>query len=225
VTKQNKKRTPKEPGGGGFLRGKAGWYVTLFVVSCWMFLIGVFVGRGTMPLKFKIDPVKIELEQFQKAEEQQDLERIKKAAEAAKAPSDLAFYEELKKETPRPAAVEKTQTQTERKPVPKKAGSTVVRKKVQKPETASSTDKKPAAAEKPLTVQAASIKDLKDAETLVADLKQKGFDAYKTIGIIPEKGIWFRVRVGRFGSQDEAADTIKRLEKEGFDPLLIRVQP
>ena len=188
-----------------------------------MFLLGVLVGRGSLPLKFKINPLKGELTRLQQADQEKELERIQAAADAAKEPSDMAFYEELKKTTP-PASTVKAKPKAEAKKPAPPARSKVVRKKVKPPETVSSKTQQRSGAKKPFTIQAASIKDFKDAEKLVADLKAKNFAAYKTIGIVPDKGIWFRVRVGRYEDKDEAAETIERLKKEGFEPLLIRVQ-
>ena len=229
---RNKKKTKSEKNSGGFLRGKAGWYATLFFVSCWMFFLGLLVGRGTMPVKFKIQPISREIEMLKQADEAKELDRVRKAAEAAKAPSDLDFYEELKKKPPQPQPVKPAPSETakaEKKAQPKPVKKTekkatekrVVKKKVADPSRAKSQQ---SSNSKPFTVQAASIKELAEADKLVAKLKEKGFPAYKTIGIIPEKGIWFRVRVGRFSSKTEAAGTMKKLEKEGYKPLIIHTQ-
>lgn len=233
---RNKKKTKSEKTSGGFLRGNAGWYLTLFFVSCWMFFIGLLVGRGTMPVKFKVNPIRREIEMLKQADEAKELDRVRKAAEAAKAPSDLAFYEELKKKPPQPQPVKKAppeKAKAKKKEPPKPVKKTekkasekrVVKKKVADPsKTKSQQPSQQPSSGKPFTVQAASIKELAEAEKLVAKLKNKGFPAYKTIGIIPEKGIWFRVRVGRFSSKTQAAGTMKKLEKEGFEPLIIHTQ-
>ena len=56
---------------------------------------------------------------------------------------------------------------------------------------------------------------------MVAELKKKGYAAYKIMGVIPDKGIWFRVRVGYYENSAEAADTIKRLKKDRLDAFLV----
>jgi cell division protein FtsN len=76
-------------------------------------------------------------------------------------------------------------------------------------------------ADKKLTIQAASLKEMQDADNLVAKLKSRGYSAYKVIGIVPEKGIWFRVRIGEYRSSEDAADTLARLKKDGFEPILV----
>ena len=232
MTKQNRKISRSDKSSGGFLRGKAGWYVALFIVSCWMFFLGILVGRGTMPIKFNFKPIKNELTNLKRADEQEELERVKKAAEAAKAPSEMDFYEELKKGPSEPQPVRQAAPQPESdknkvRPAPvKKAEKKPTRTRVVKRKVVNPAEDKgrQSAGEKRFTIQAASVKELAEAEKLVARLKEKGFPAYETIGIIPEKGIWFRVRIGRFASEAEAADTMKRLKKEGYQPLLIHTQ-
>ena len=232
MARKNIKKTKSEKTGGGFLGGKAGWYVTLFVVSCWMFVIGVLVGRGTMPIRFKINPIKIELSRLKEADREKELEKIKAAADAANAPADLGFYEELKKKTPPPEPKKTAESKVGSKKLPapvkkeaKKPGRTrVIKKKVTKSPDIKQAVPQPPAGDRQYTIQAASIKELAEAEKMVAQLKDKGYPAYKTIGIVPDTGIWFRVRIGRYGSKAESADTLNRLEKEGYKPILIQTR-
>jgi cell division protein FtsN len=75
--------------------------------------------------------------------------------------------------------------------------------------------------QKSLTIQVASFKDPKDADKMVAKLKKKGYPAYRIIGVVPEKGVWYRVRIGYYGSQTEAAAMMKKLQKGGVKPYLV----
>jgi cell division protein FtsN len=79
----------------------------------------------------------------------------------------------------------------------------------------------PATAGGPLAIQAASFKDPKDADKMVAALEKKGYRAYKTIVVFPEKGIWFRVRVGDYASRTDAAADLARLQKDGYSPIVV----
>ena len=56
---------------------------------------------------------------------------------------------------------------------------------------------------------------------MVKKLKGRGYPAYKTIAMVPGKGIWFRIRVGRYSSRDAAADIVGKLKKEGYRPILV----
>ena len=72
------------------------------------------------------------------------------------------------------------------------------------------------------TIQAASLKQAKDADRMVAELKQKGYPAYRTIGKVAQKGIWFRIRIGEYNSKAEARQTLNKLKKLGLKPILVR---
>ncbi|MGD9239012.1 MAG: SPOR domain-containing protein [Desulfobacterales bacterium] len=71
------------------------------------------------------------------------------------------------------------------------------------------------------TIQAASVKNAKDADRLIEKLKKSGYPAYRAIGKVQGKGIWFRVRIGEYESKSEALGVIKKLKKEGLEPILV----
>jgi cell division septation protein DedD len=74
---------------------------------------------------------------------------------------------------------------------------------------------------KEMTIQVASVKALEDADALVKKLNDKGYPAYKTIAIVPDKGIWFRIRVGQYKSREATVGMIGRLKKDGFRPMVV----
>jgi cell division protein FtsN len=204
------------------LKGRIGQYLTILFISAWMFVLGVLVGRGTAPVKFDIEKLSKELAQLKKADMQKQMARVKIDSDAFQSKTDLQFYEELKKTKKIPGTSNHTD---------KSGGNTFSGKKLQQvparvpdrksPNAESARKIPPGPTEKNLTIQAASLKDSQEAQELVDQLKKKGYPAYRTIGIVPEKGIWFRVRVGHYGSSEEASNTLKRLEKDGFDPFLV----
>jgi cell division protein FtsN len=71
------------------------------------------------------------------------------------------------------------------------------------------------------TIQAASVKNAKDADRLVEKLQKGGYPAYRAIGKIPGKGIWFRVRIGEYRSKSEARNVMNKLKKDGMKPILV----
>ena len=72
------------------------------------------------------------------------------------------------------------------------------------------------------TIQAASVKNAKDADQLIAKLKKSGYPAYRAIGKVPGKGIWFRIRIGEYDSKVEARRTLDKLKKLGLKPILVK---
>ena len=71
------------------------------------------------------------------------------------------------------------------------------------------------------TIQTAAVKNAKDADLLVQKLKKGGYPAYRAIGKIPGKGIWYRVRIGSYQNKTEALGIMKRLKKDGLKPILV----
>jgi len=70
---------------------------------------------------------------------------------------------------------------------------------------------------KEFTLQIAATKNAKDANQLVAELKEKGYAAYILKAEIPEKGTWYRVRIGEF-------EHVKKAQQTQMDLLEDRVQ-
>jgi len=71
------------------------------------------------------------------------------------------------------------------------------------------------------TIQAASVKDPKDADRLVEKLKKRGYPAYRVIGKVSGKGVWFRVRIGEYQNKLEAGRVMNKLKKDGMKPILV----
>ena len=205
------------------------WIFIVIFVAAWMFALGIFVGRKTVPVAFDIDKLQKELAALKQDSIEKQRSQAKIDSDTANGETDLGFYDELKDSRNinkrKPVAVKpkikplpaKTLKRTKKKVVKvqtAKTSKTPQKEKVKSPE-------KKKKGEKNLTIQAASLKDPNDADRMVAKLKKKGYAAYKVIGVIPDQGIWFRVRVGYYEDSAEAADTIKQLKKDGIDAFLV----
>ncbi|CAB1085590.1 hypothetical protein D1AOALGA4SA_13077 [Olavius algarvensis Delta 1 endosymbiont] len=229
-------------------RAIAGWLVVIFFVCGWMFGIGVLVGRGTSPLKIDVNVLQKKLQSARDKLLKKEQEASRRRSDSTKDKPELGFDEVLKRNEDEAAAfkvpspvlikppVDPTPPKTVAKPKKKsKKRLTKTRKKITEPITAPDTEPaeiskpQPAApaarvqtAGKPYTVQVASFKAARDADKLVAELKQKGFSAaYRAIGKVPGKGIWYRVRVGEFINQAEARKMLANLRKKGLKPVLV----
>jgi cell division septation protein DedD len=248
VSDSKEKAKSKSPPRNRNRRIAWGRYAAIVLIAAWMFGLGVLVGRGTAPVKFDIQKLTRELEDLIAADVKKQLEPVQLDTAETKTKTELEFYEELKKSGPiapgppprnvsrQPKEHQPSDSASHEEdapPLERKAptASTTAKKSVTKPVGQSEGgDPRPAnaAADRPLgntrdvTIQAASLKDLAEADAMVRKLKARGYSAYKTIALVPGKGIWFRIRVGRYSSRDAAGDVARKLKKEGYRPILIK---
>lgn len=221
------------PSGGG--RRLALRILGFFALSAWMFGLGVWVGRGTAPLRFDIAKLETELAEMKARLLQEEQQRTALTQEAAGDWANLDFYEALKKsgDDPLPdpggprdageAAAVRSETARPKMSL-KEATRTAVRPpppvNAPQPATPPATAAPPAA-DGELTIQVASLKDPADAARLVVSLQAKGFAAYRVTGQIPGTGTWYRVRVGAFKDRTSAQVVLERLKKEKFGGLVV----
>jgi cell division protein FtsN len=240
--KKNKKVSlPKKPILVLSRRAIIGWACFLFFVCAWMFFIGVLVGRGTAPIKFDIAGLQKKLEASREELKNKEQQRTQGKSGIVKDKTKLDFYEALRdnredtqigKKKLSPSISKKVEPLPAKKPPltidgnaekkiikktePPKTGST---KLSQKPPIASKSKTGPSV--KTYTIQAVSVKDARDADRLVAELKKKGFHAYRAIGKVPGQGIWYRVRIGDYKSRASARHTLNQLKKAGLKPIVV----
>ncbi len=75
---------------------------------------------------------------------------------------------------------------------------------------------KPPQSEKKVTLQMPSLTDRKSADDQVELLRKKGIHAWKVATMVPGKGVWYRVVVGKYGASE--ADSVKnRLKQDNVD--------
>jgi len=248
MRKKNKKVSlDKKPALVLSRKGVTGWVCVIFFVAAWMFVIGVLVGRGTAPVKFNIDRLKEKLQASQDKHEKQGEVRTQDDSGIVEDKTKLDFYEALKEnredekliEKEFPKVIAKKPDSSSEKPEPSKNNSskeqrvgaetetkaTLTPTKKESVKSASKekvTSKSPATSPSTVyTIQAASMKDARDADRLVAKLKEQGYPAYRAIGKIPGKGIWFRVRVGEYKTKDAARATVEKMKKAGMKPIVV----
>jgi cell division septation protein DedD len=202
-----------------------GWVVVVFIISGWMFGVGVMVGRGTAPIGFELDQLKRKLESLQQSAQLSSNSGSRPPPSEMKNKTDLGFYESLPKNRedteapniPPPAARPEALT-----PKPTEApASAKTEKPVAPSPPASAPPVAPPAPGKPLTVQVAAVKSEEEARKLTEKLRQRGYAAYIEPIAIPDKGTWYRVRMGEFPSKEFARSTMERLQKDGFTPNVV----
>ena len=221
-------------------RAIAGWLGVIFILCAWMFVVGILVGRGTAPVKFKIDGLESKLEiPGQKGNPEQKGPAPGESG-LVEDKTKFDFYEALPEDRQdttidekksAPVISKKVEPSPPQKPPPSKGKEATPKIEPQKQADPKTGFKKKKPAKQPVaaksevepsgkvyTVQVAAVKVAKDADRLVAQLEKKGYPAFRTISKVKDKGIWFRVRVGKYKSRAEASATLKKLNKS--DPRL-----
>jgi len=214
-----------------------GRYLLVFFVAAWMFVLGVLVGRGTAPVHFDTQALQEELAALRDAMMKKEREAVEKAIRGEDEKAPLEFYEALKKDgldtavqIPPPAvstAEPSPRAETAESVQPPHKSRTVARAKKskgpEKPTPGKAPSSPPAAVEPKgkLTIQVASMKDGAAAERIVANLKKDGYSAYVSRIVIPDKGLWFRVRVGRYTDREQATADMTRLTRNQKNPILV----
>lgn len=79
------------------------------------------------------------------------------------------------------------------------------------------TETKPASPAEPLFLQAGSFSNPEDADRIKAKLALLGIEANTQTATIPEKGVWYRVRLGPYKSADELNRARIFLKQNGVD--------
>jgi cell division septation protein DedD len=236
-TKKNRKKEPefKKPFIVLTRRKIAGWLSLIFFLCAWMFILGVLVGRGTAPVRFDITALEQKLADAAKADSAEQPEMPAQNDElTVKDQTKLDFYEALKenkedvKPPPlhQPKADEREPEKTVEKTAPQKPEATKPDVIPQKQEIKPGQEKAAGVAKlnsagPTYTIQAASVRDAKDADRLVEKLKKAGYPAYRAIGKVPGKGVWFRIRVGEYKGKAEAKVVMDKLKKDGLKPILV----
>ena len=72
------------------------------------------------------------------------------------------------------------------------------------------------------SVQIGSYPEMAEASNLVDRWKAKGYPAFMMIADIPDRGRWYRVRLGGFESRDDATHYMRELKsRENVDALVV----
>lgn len=227
---EKKKSSPpkKKTSLGPSPKGGAGWYFFIFLISVWMFVLGVLVGRGTAPVQFDIEALQKELAALKKAQIQEEQERLKLGSDPVVKEPDLEFYEALK-DTKNVGLLPSRVSKSREKPSTDKTGAvkkkTGALKKARPTKTPSAKRTAPSAtaraSRKKLTIQVASLKDAQAADKMVDKYKKKGYPAYRVTGKVSGKGVWYRVRIGYYENRTDAESTLNRLKREKVKAILV----
>ncbi|MFZ0451805.1 MAG: SPOR domain-containing protein [Desulfatiglandaceae bacterium] len=182
------------------------WGLCLFFLLAWIFVLGIFVGRGFIP-----DGVRGISELKAQVAKLQGMLLLKKVPDPEPAKGDfedpkLAFYENLSIKKKEVARRGRSTDETPKGNKPKTANKIST---VDKPSTTKET---PSTSAYRLTVQVASLENQDKAKALVKKLSDKGFPAYSYEAQVKGKPR-YRVRSGRFRTTGEAEQYAQKLFK------------
>jgi len=198
------------------------------LTSIVIFLLGMIVGKGIEArkmIKTEEAPVKIPVKPSgqgsSEAPKGQTKEEITFYDTLTKAPGGEAPIEETPKDTKLPGTA-KSELKASKSPVKEEPAPAPVKAAVKTPspvETpvqtrAEATENKDSASS--WTVQVNAYPDERSAKLLVDQLKNKGYNA-KVTEVLNKGKTWYRVRVGRYDSKEEAKKLEETLKnKENF---------
>ena len=195
------------------------WLFLFFFTSVWMFVLGIWVGRGTAPVTFDTKALIKELAELKETLIKQEHNSYQSDSSEKHGSKGLDFYEALKKtenlndDRKKTNLLQKKRSAQKKAPVEKKKW-TPKKKEPLKSVVSEKNNKK-------YTIQVASLKDAESADNMVSDLKKKGYLAYKSLAKVPGKGIWYRVRIGDFNNDKEAAAILGKLKKDNMSAIVV----
>ena len=182
-----------------------GWCCGLFLALFWMFLLGLFVGKGITPANINFTEIKKRMmaEGIWPGSSEMGRQESPPPSTTTKRKiplKDLEFYEKLAKK--KEAQLQKPAVA---KTPPKEKPPTTV---AAKPPPPAKQQKKSSVQQKPstdrFTVQLASFKDLTSAKKFAARFRGLKHKATIREVELSGKGRWYRVQVGKLGSREEA---------------------
>ncbi len=195
-----------------------------------MFVLGLLVGRGAAPVRFDVARLEERLAALRAALARETTERYKIAFEKMDREIDLGFHEALTADevdlntgalsdipgaptpdrTPTVSSGDKVQPGR----VPKKTrGAAFGHKATAPPSTPAPVGR--------WTIQVAATQHQADADRVVDRLRKQDFNAYHIRAQLPDRGVWYRIRIDGYASRDAAQNDVARLTKENFAPIVI----
>jgi len=234
----------REEGDGFFCRFTFGQFFALLILEVFtiffVFYLGARYGRDFLGLDHGRDVAEIEEEA--KVLTTADPEGVKAARELiarAKTP-ELADRirkmidgaDESKKrrlppvERRKPPAKEVSGQREDVAEVRKEPGKPVDKRALDAEEMESATDSSvirvKSADDARYSVQVGSYPNMKEATRVIERWKGKGYPAYMMIADIPDRGRWYRVRLGGFQTRGDANAYLKELKtRENVDALVV----
>jgi cell division septation protein DedD len=196
------------------------WSLCLLFLLSWIFVLGIFVGRGFLPGGADLlTELKGRMDKLQTAVMPREPSKTRTENREEEDPK-LAFYERLssRKNAVRMGVEPPKEAPAEKNP----AGAR--QKGAEKNPSASNRQGITSGASFQYTVQLASLGEKVRANAVIQRLRDQGYEAYVTEAVVGGK-VYYRVRCGHFLTREEAGQHARKLAKEaGFKGFVSRIE-
>lgn len=207
------------------------WIFALIFLLAWIFVLGIFVGRGYLPgAVTALADLKGQISRLQETIGMGDKDGDVSAPRISEPDPKLAFYEKLsskRDEAKKQAEPQRSSRSSARKEIKNDSeGQKKSDRQGMSGETAVEVSKRtqPAGATGQYTVQIASLADKKGAEELIRQLAGQGYDAYYRTADVKGK-TYYRVRCGVFEKREDAVHHAVRLRRSsGLEGIISRIE-
>ncbi len=210
-----------------------GRYLLLLGLAAWMFILGFLVGQDKAPVTFDTQGLQEQLANLRESMVAKERDTILSGLEGESESPIPGFYEDLKKDGP-DTSVDDTSgrpgTLKDRAATPphKTRGPLMAKKKNIAIKPAKSSPAKISGTTSPskgdLTIQIEALKDFKTAQQKVKRFKKEGYAAYLSMHIDTKKTRWYRIRVGRYENEKQAAADLKRLARDHKNLIIVHAE-
>jgi cell division protein FtsN len=220
----------------------------LFVLS-WVFILGIIVGRGivadTITSAMKTQIQKLQQEKKSLMDKYLGVEQGKTASSDQILKPQLDFYDHLSQKTQEPLVMKVPQpTLPPTTTSPQETKASVEAPKAPETHPPSTRPAPTAGSQAPalhppekkmpeppkaaavqtgdFVLQLGAYREEATAQTVIQRLSGKGYQAQVMVKDLPAKdGKWYRVRIGPFKSREETEKMAKRLERDGFQSIIV----
>ncbi len=196
-----------------------GWGALLVFICGWFFILGIFVGRGLVPVPGENETVG----DYLAASESRPAVNPKPVKTAEKTSAEGNTQKK-----PAVQNTEKPEAPPRQEPVPppvldRPVGEHPVKAPaVEKTVRVSSGNQPPDQGQFNFTIQVAALKEEAYVDRFFQKLKEQNYTPH-IVKVTGEGGeTWYRLRCGQFTSREEAEPVIERLRKDGYSPILIQ---
>ncbi len=179
-----------------------GWGAMMLFVCGWFFILGIFVGRGLVPIPETEAVYTDYLTQVQENSAADPETPVEEKSAEQTVPDEAAPA------APEPAAP--ADTPEVKTPVTEKPDQVDAPADLENP------------GDKIFTIQVAALREKEAADQLFERLKKEEYAPYVVEVTLPGNVVWYRIRCGRYTDHDEASPVLERLRQDGYSPILVR---